>query len=301
MVYQINSSKLFCTYAQCPIKKEEALQLFFAKFDVLHYLIAEELHKNGDPHLHVYLELKEAFRTRDCTFADLGAYHGNYQGCRSEKNVLKYCSKDEDFISDLDVASILKKRESHKKLIGSRIVLNNEPLETLVHEFPELIFGYKRLKEDILEFRRDAIKDTRDDLPDYVPNTWGKLLPVDLDNKKCHYWVWSSVPNRGKTTFALKLLEMFKGILKSTDFSYWNIRPDTELIIFDEFNRGSIKAQQLNSLCDGTYEFRVFQGGLVKLNIGKPLIIVLSNFNIETVFPYMHTIVSTRFTELCVD
>lgn len=299
-MYQLNSSKLFLTYPQCPLGKDEALTALIAKFNIKHYLIATEKHKTGDLHLHVYLELNESYRTRDKLFADLGPYHGNYQGCRSAKNVLQYCSKAEDYITDLDVPAILQARESKKKLLGIRI-LSGEPLTLIVRENPEFIFGFKRLKEDIAAFKEDEFIDPRDDLPSDLPNTWLKRLPVDLDNKKCHYWIWSAEPNKGKTTFAVNLLEKFRGICKSTDFSYWNIKSDTELVVLDEFARGSIKAQTLNSMCDGTFEYRVFQAGLIRLNIGKPLIIVLSNSSIETVYPYMHAIVSTRFNIINLD
>ena len=44
---------------------------------------------------------------------------------------------------------------SHKKIIGKRL-LNGEPLKDLVHEYPELVFGYKKLKQDIETYRLDV-------------------------------------------------------------------------------------------------------------------------------------------------
>lgn len=300
MPFRINSKQLFLTYPQCNVKKEEALEYFLGKFNVEHYVVAEEKHQNGDDHLHVYLKLKEAIDTRDCRFADFMGFHGKYEGCRSTKNVIKYCTKADHYTSDLDIDEIINSRQSHKKLISQKITRDKVPITDLINEFPELIFGYKKLKEDINEWKRDSNPDTRADLPRNVPNSWNLLLPVDTSIKKCHYWFWSSNPNRGKTTFGTYLLRMYKSIIKSTDFSYWNIESDTRIIILDEFYKGGLKAQQLNSICDGSFEFRIFHGGLRRLE-KKALVIVLSNFSIEQVFPYMHDIVKTRFNEFNVD
>lgn len=301
MPFQINSSKLFLTYPRCNVSKEEGAQALLAKFNVKHYIIAHELHADGTPHLHAYLELNSPLRTRDCRFADLGAFHGKYEGCRSSKNVIKYCTKTSDYVSDLDVQAIILAKVSKKKLIAIELITNKRPLPEIVTENPEFIFGYKKLKEDIACYQEDLIIDERDDLPDNIPNTWNLLLPVDLDIKKCHYWIWSSQPNRGKTTFAVNLLRKFKGIIQQGDFTYWNIKRDTELIILDEFTRGSVKGQTLNSICDGTYGFRAFMQGKIVLNIGKPLVIVLSNSNIEYVYPYMKDLIHARFTEINID
>lgn len=123
--------------------------LEWANGNVLEYVVAHELHANGDHHLHMYIKLEKGVDTRDPHFADIGGYHGNYQGCRSAKNVLVYCTKAEDYISNIDVANIVAKTNTKKK-IGVRL-LAREPLARVVEDCPELIFGYKRLKLDVLE------------------------------------------------------------------------------------------------------------------------------------------------------
>jgi len=111
--FQLCTKQLFLTYPQCPIDKEQAYDILCHVFgDNLELLlVAKELHANGDPHLHVYARLKETLRIRDSKFADLTCpvtgtcYHGNYQGCRSAKNVLKYCTKKDDFKSNFDIGN----------------------------------------------------------------------------------------------------------------------------------------------------------------------------------------------------
>lgn len=297
MPYQINTSQLFLTYPQCNVSKEEALEFFISKFNVKHYIVAQETHKNGDLHLHAYLELNEAYRTRDPNFADLGTHHGNYQGCRSSKNVMKYCTKEDNFLSDLDVSQILKARESKKKIVASDLLGKRKTLIQVIEENPEFLFEYKKLKENLALYEEDSKIDDREDLPDTLPNTWSLLLPFDLDNKRCHFWFWSDTPNKGKTTFAQNLVTKFRAVICQGDLTYWPVKRDTECIIFDEFKSGSLKYNILNSICDGTFKFRVFMVGPITLNIGKPLVIVCSNYCIDTVYPNMKDYIHARFDE----
>lgn len=302
MPYQLNSSKLFLTYPQCNLTKEEALGALSITFQSMtNYIIAQEHHANGDLHIHAYIELDSPFRTRDATFADILGYHGNYQGCRSSKRVIQYCTKEEDYLSNMDVAQITEKRKSKKAIVGKALIDGDISLKEAVEQNPEYLFEYTKLKFNLTEYIRDNKEDPREDLPDMLPNPWGLLMRVDTDKKCCHYWVWSHSPNRGKTTgFGAPLHEKYRSHYKTTDFTYWTIKESDELIILDEFRKGSMKAQQLNSICDGNFEFRIFMKGLITLK-SKPLVVVISNFNIEEVFPFMYETVKARFIELNVD
>lgn len=76
------------------------------------YTIAREKHQDGSLHIHAYLKLNETMETNYETFADLvdpetppddeaPIYHGNYQACRSDMAVRRYCEEDGDFITSL--------------------------------------------------------------------------------------------------------------------------------------------------------------------------------------------------------
>jgi len=177
-------------------------------------------------------------------------------------------------------------------------LLQGESLSGLVQEFPAMVWGYKKLKADLEEVKMDLKIDERDDLPAELPNPWGIRMPLDLDNKRCHYWVYSTCPNRGKTSLFLEPIhQKFRAIWKDQREPYWTIPASTEAIIFDEVMSGDFKAGDLNSICDGHKEFRVFQGGCIRLD-HKPLVIVCSNYSIKTVFPFQHALVYSRFTEI---
>lgn len=299
MNFQICSKRLFLTYPECPITKERALEVLQAKIPTIDkYVIASEKHQNGNDHLHCYLELTEQLRSRDSRFADIEGYHGNYQGCRSTKNVAKYVTKEDNFIANFDIGDVLTKSTTEKKVLAKRII-EGESLLQIVQEQPQLLFGYKRLKEDVETWRADFQSEQRDcDLPDEIPNPWGLRLQVETDIKKCHYWFYSTRPNKGKTTgVILPLVRDFNAVVIDPKSTYHEIRKTTKVICLDEIKKGDLKYNELNRWCDGFGKFRVFFGGNIEL-IAKPLIIICSNFSIDEVFPFKNELIHARFNEV---
>jgi len=300
MPFQLNTSKLFLTYPECPLSKEEALECLESILpdSILEYIIAQEKHANGNYHIHVYLSLSTGYRTRNPGSLDLlsngNRYHGNYQGCRSEKNVIKYCSKEEDYISNFDLNSRLKNKSAHKKILGDALIKRQKSLVDVVNENPEMIFGYKRLKLDLEEYFHD-LSDQRQQLPRSLPNGWGQILPTDLQGKKRHYWIFSRGPNKGKTTTAKGWRKDYKCHIQCGDFTYWGINGQEELLVLDEYNSAKLKVSDLNSMADGTYDYRVFQGGVRGLEC---LIIILSNQPISSLYPNFNVFLYERFNEI---
>ncbi len=297
MPFQICSSRLFLTYPECNVPKQELYDYLNEKFNPEEIIVAEEKHQNGHPHLHAYLKLRETYRTRDPRFADYANYHGNYQGCRSAKNVARYVTKGDDYISNVDVATLLGQPGAQKKILGAKLIAG-ESLVKIVEDAPQLLFGYKRLKEDLETYLRDKLEqDSECDLPDEVPNPWGLRLPVDTDNKKCHFWFWSARPNKGKTTgVILPLVRDYRAVVIDPKATYHEVRKTTKIICIDEIKRGAIDYAKLNRWCDGFGKFRVFMLGDIELN-QKPLIVVCSNFSIDEVFPFRNDLVHARFIE----
>jgi len=305
--FQLNSSKLFLTYPQCNVSREFALgklSELVAPLRVNEYVIASELHKNGDDHLHAYLALSGPFRTRCATSLDLvshddmgvrNVYHGNYQGCRSAKNVLRYVTKEDNYLSNIDVAVALSKR-STRDVIAKQLINDKRKLEDLIPEHPCLIFGYARLKHDLISYQED-IAPAKADLPPFLPNPWGKVLPTCRQRKRRHFWIYSRQPNLGKTYhFALPLGREFRAVVAAGDFSYWNVSRHTQLLILDDYNSARLKYDALNTICDGTFSFKVIYRGSV--TIDRYLVVVLSNQPLHEVYPNMNYLLYERFNEI---
>lgn len=299
MKFEINSSKLFLTYPQCPLDKNYVYEYLAETFKPTEILVASEQHKNGDLHLHCYMALDHAYRTKDPKFADLpGNYHGNYQGCRSPKNVIQYCSKDENYLANFDVSRLLDKKNSRK---GDMLSLINKKrsLTELVGEQPQYLYGYTKLKLDFLNYLKDTAP-PKADLPPFLPNPWGKVLSTKIKGKCRHFWIYSTRPNLGKTfKFAKPISNEYNSYIRTGSEPYWNVSGGEQLIIFDEYNHANLRYDQLNCVCDGTYQYRLFQCGTIRLV--DPLIIVLSNKSIRDLYINMYELLYARFKEIKLD
>lgn len=303
-VFQLNSCQLFLTYPHCSLSHQVVLEKLQASFHIVQYCIAIEAHADGTPHLHCYLKLDKSYphRWRDPRFADLFGpngerYHGNYQGARSVNAVLSYVRKDSNFLSNIDLTR--KLRCGVNRLEVGQALLGKRSLTVMVKENPSLLFGYARLKLDLLTFFQDD-QDPNNPLPPFLPNPWGLVLPSYKNSKRRHFWLWSVQPNVGKTfKFAKPLRDEYGVALFSSRPTYWNVVPHTKCIILDEFNFAWFKFYELNSLCDGTFSFRRFQQGELFLN--DPLIIVLSNNSISSLYPNMNNLLYERFNEKKLD
>lgn len=119
--FRMESKKYFLTYPQCPLTSEEYLLWISTKCATpFKYVIAQELHKDGTPHLHVYLELEKALSLTDAQFFDVPPtesperpnYHPNIQSVRSPKAVQDYCIKEGNFKTNMDLTKTATKSPS---------------------------------------------------------------------------------------------------------------------------------------------------------------------------------------------
>lgn len=106
--FRFQRKTVFLTYAQCPLEKERILEHLQSLGDLEEYIIARELHANGDPHIHVYAKWADKISTRDPRFFDIRShdnsidyFHPNIASTiKSVAAVKKYCTKDGDYIEN---------------------------------------------------------------------------------------------------------------------------------------------------------------------------------------------------------
>lgn len=103
--FRLNSSKIFLTYPQCSVSKEELwahLNEYFDKFNVSNIIVACEKHEDGSDHLHAYVDLGKKWDCKNCNALDYKGYHCNMQSARSPAQVMKYVMKDGDVVFNHD-------------------------------------------------------------------------------------------------------------------------------------------------------------------------------------------------------
>lgn len=105
--------------------------------------------------MHCWLALEKDFETENATKLDLKdgemVYHGNYQSVKSDEHVIKYVTKDGNFISSKSIEDLLLKhqhRVGKKKIVGKAILgcSSVTELASVVREqHPELIMDYEKI------------------------------------------------------------------------------------------------------------------------------------------------------------
>lgn len=125
-------------------------------------------------------------------------------------------------------------------------------------------------------------EDIREELDTTLVNSWGLHINVDDEYKRRHHWIWSRSINRGKSTFLRKLVAKYRGIKKSALWEWWNIRQDCDIICLDAY-RGGIKWTDMESICEGDYDFNVKRLDTIRLN-NPPCVIICSNIPPEEVY-----------------
>lgn len=85
---------------------QKALEQTSEKISVIDYIVCEEEHKDGSPHLHGYFLTDKKFdiinpHRLDLVDQDGKTYHGNYQTVRSAVLCKKYCKKGKRYITNM--------------------------------------------------------------------------------------------------------------------------------------------------------------------------------------------------------
>lgn len=106
MSFSLHTAKIFLTYPQCPLSREHMLiwiSCLVTPHPLVNWLVARELHEDGQYHLHILLEYQTKLNLRDEAFFDVLVdesgnscnYHPNIQSCRSHVKCGDYCRKED--------------------------------------------------------------------------------------------------------------------------------------------------------------------------------------------------------------
>ena len=284
----------FLTYPQCPCPKEDCLADLKdglkekRNLDVEEYVVAEEKHENGDPHLHAFIKLNKRIRFSKNLFDIIyegKTYHGHYEIAKSWHAVEQYCKKEGDYISNLNIKAAQNKQS---KKIGVK-ELESDPLELLergvISGFQLANFVKNQNVYNLLKNKRKANRD----------------INLDIEKKR-HIWYYGE-SNSGKT-YRLKTM------IKNDPDNWFQIPTNNDWIGYsgeknlylDEF-KGQLTIQEINRICDGSAKVNV-KGGTLQL-ASDVVVHICSNFNIKDCYKKTEAVLLeslyNRFNEkLCV-
>lgn len=199
----------------------------------------------------------------------------------SEDNV-KYCSKEDASpwsygqLRDISRASGGLKEKERWRDIKCRFADLSRSVESImlevVEEYPDLLIRIPELTRSAVAYRRLLVV-PNPTCTELIPNTWGIRMPL-IEGKCKHYWIWSRVPNTGKTTFMEALRAQFRCSDYIKDSVFQDVDPSSQFVLIDEYNRGCIQIDTLNAMCDGTHPYQV---KFCSPTRAKAIIIICSN------------------------
>lgn len=266
-----NKSKgWFLTYPQCPADAQSCLDDLRDKLQekwnlaIEEYVVCEEKHQDGSPHLHAFLKLDRKIRFKGDRFNFIyegKEYHGDYQIAKSWHAVQRYVAKDKKYITNLNLKAAMQKQS---KKIGIK-ELETDPLELLEKG---VITGLQLASfvknQNLYKMLKNKRKANRE-------------IQLDIEKKR-HIWYYGE-SNTGKT---YRIKQMIKDdpdnwfqIPLNNDWVGYN---EEKNLYIDEF-KGQLTIQELNRLCDGGAKVNV-KGGTLQL-ASDVVIYICSNYNIK--------------------
>ena len=302
--YRFQGIRAFLTYAQCPLAKEKAIELLEAKLknvaEITGYVISEEKHENGDPHLHCMLKFNKALRTRDVRWADLTGedynYHPNIESVKHARKCIEYIIKDKNYIDNGDVCveDILKRKKKMCSQVA-QLIDNGEDLEAVraldsgyflanlakvkdYHAYVSSIDNSTKLRWYTLDLEAYRNPQTRDIAE------WLNMNLLKERNFKQRQLYIHGKPSLGKTSMCEELEKYFR-IYYMPREDWYDDYDDTkyDLIVMDEF-KGQRTVQFLNQFLQGSkmpLKRKGISGVLKRKNLP---VIILSNYSPEQVY-----------------
>jgi len=306
MTFQFNSKSVFLTYPQCDYSLESFAtnieKLFGSNIDKC--IAAQELHQDGNTHLHAAICLKAPFRSRDARCFDLLAHSHPNINSRFKggwKKAFKYVMKEGNFLTlpkDLDLETLLVEKDPKTERVARMIkfgtsldeVDNQEPGYMLVHlQAVQRYHSFIELKKRRNEFAMAQLQKVLVQPAEHYSSDWNQeiasWLTSNIRQKRSHrqaqMWI-KAPPGAGKTSLLMWMEKIFNLSIYywPRDEKWWDGYSDGcyDLIVLDEY-RAQKMITELNPILSGdpTPLSRRNAPPLVKRD-NLP-VIILSNFS----------------------
>lgn len=263
--FRLNAKNLFLTWPKNATDPQTCMESLITQFgadNVSYVCVSQEEHKDGDPHLHALVCLKQKCDIKNAGELNFAAGHkqGNYQSTRKVKDVYNYVRKGGKFVEH----GVFPQTDSEKKstLIATAI-RNGQSLEQVEEMDPGYFMIHLRVLTNYQQFvSRKKQKETLP-RPPLIMSRWKTLFEIGFPrvHKQKQYWICGP-PNSGKTSLILTLLEEgFRGfeIPTNNDFSLYSDHT-YDFAYIDEF-KGALTLQFLNLWLEGSTQTLNYKGG----------------------------------------
>ncbi|QCX35041.1 replication-associated protein [Blackfly DNA Virus 11] len=296
--FRLQGKKFFLTYAQCAVKKEKAVERIKRKWptELAGYVVCEEQHKDGSPHLHVFLMFLEKQQFYGEYFMDfITQKHGNYKGVNSIRGSINYTIKGSNYVSEgFDIEAILAKKGPKSTAIA-KMILEGKSMVEINEKDPGYVMMNKRKLEEYESWV--TIQNNKKSKITWVPPN---LEGLTDSNKQIAQWICSNVrqtrkfkapqlfitgpKNLGKTSL-IEWLERSLSVyhIPQTEEFYDLYSDSYDLVVFDEF-KGQKTIQWMNLFLQGS-PMNIRKKGSQFLKQKNLPVIILSNYQLGDCYP----------------
>jgi len=296
--FRMQGKNFILTFPQCDTKKEVAVERLEQKWkdDLKGYIVCEENHKDGTPHLHVFLQFKEKIRTSKKDYFDfIGGKHGNYQVAKSVRGSVEYVTKAGNYVAKgVDVESIKKKRASKSTEVAKMLMEGKSMAEVNAVDPGYVMINKRKLEEYQSWIECENSKKSK---IDWIPP---KLDGLTDANKQIAEWISKNIRqprafkaqqlfihgprNLGKTSlieWLEKSLSVYHVPMGEEFYDLYS--DDYDLVVMDEF-KGQKTIQWMNMFLQGSPMNIRKKGAQVMKKKNLP-VIILSNYSLGECYP----------------
>lgn len=264
--FYMSQKSFFLTFPHCDLNKYKVYTRYILRWEPNFLAVAREKHKDGDYHIHIWIELKKRITIEDPRFFDIHGYHCNIGKMKDEKRssratVLQYLTKEDKeiliFEKQADLDSYITKKNKRKRI--AKELMSGTKLSDIMRIFPEEMYHYDKLKTNISLYFNDI-------------NKIDKIIP-----RKC-FWIYGP-PRVGKSYI---VRDTFEYVYEKDNTIWWDGYSNEDIVILDDFDKSWFRMLHKLKIWADNYRFNAqIKGGNIKPIYTK--LIVTSNYSITDI------------------
>lgn len=286
------AKKFFLTFARCTVAASIVMERLVSMSPLV-AIVATESHKDGTPHLHIFIEFKKKLDFTSPQYFDHLAgpgYHCNISTIQHghTHRVLRYVTKDQNFLLyglTAKALEIILSGTSYTLGEVAADIASDPNLYRIALKYPTHFIHYSRGIRQLIAIHVDFLAKKTETFT-YDPTYVAPFLMRELDSwfrqnflSECSkplrsVQLWIHGPTQtGKSRFLQFLCKCWNGYLLSPIEDYYDGYHDNEyaFLYMDEFRGKSMYF--LNSLLGGERIIMPFKGGQYTKRQNKPVIL----------------------------
>lgn len=280
--FYISRKSYFLTYPQCSLSKDEAFNFLMDKFKPKIIIIGQERHKDGNLHLHIWLEFGTRKTIRNCRVFDINNYHCNIgkirkEECNNRKNAYNYIIKQDKnpLIYGIDIIELTK---GIRKKICQLLINKEMKLIDIIKLYPQELYYYDKIKNNLNLYNLD-----------------NENLPLII-NRKC-YWIYG--PSGVGKSYLVR--ECFDSLYEKSTNIWWDGYKGEDAVLIDDYDKFGLGIIHFLKIWADNYRFNAeIKGGMIQPGYTK--LIITSNYSIQNLVGElgneMYDAIRRRFNEI---